>query len=179
MNMELLKPVLIELGVLGVFLTGLVLSRMLKRRWHPSEIIIMYVFGFLFEVLTAHMWSYLNVFLTFSFTVAKHISILSPLGWAGLVMGTTAIAERLWKRFRIRNRVARHCVLMMAWLLLGGGFEITFYNVGMFEYIRSQSTQVNFVLGQLPHMPPNMVFLGYFLIMPFISQYFRWLEDSI
>ena len=90
-----------EGSVLAVFLIGLLVSIKLKRRWHITEIITMYALGLLFEILTSHMWIYHNIFLVFPF--AEDISVTFPLGWAGMIMTATTMAETLWRKFEIRT----------------------------------------------------------------------------
>jgi hypothetical protein len=168
-----------EAGVLGVFLLGALVSRSLRRRWHGSEIATMYALGLLFEVLTAHMWTYHHIFLVFPFAVDRDISILFPLGWAGLIMTATPLAERVWERRRLTGRAARHLALAAVWLAVGGASEIAFYTAGMIEYVRTDATRVNFALGQLPHLPPTLVLLGYGLLQPFASHFFHWMEKGL
>ena len=85
------RMILTECGVLAVFFLGLWVSHWLGRRWHATEMVAMYALGLLFELLTAHLWMYHNVFLVFRFEVAGDISILFPLGWAGLVMTSSLL----------------------------------------------------------------------------------------
>src|SRR5690348_9629756 len=126
-----LRSVLTEGGVLLVFLIGVVVSRALGRRWHPSEIFTMYALGLLFEILTAHMWNYHHIFLIFPTRIDNDISILFPFGWAGLIMTATAIAERVWALTDMRNLLGRHLLLAGIWLAIGDLAETTFYNIGM------------------------------------------------
>ncbi len=169
--------VLTEMGVLGVFLVGIVTSRVLRRRWHPSEILVMYALGLLFEMLTAHFWEYQDIFLVFPFE--QDISVLFPLGWAGLIMTATSFAEHLWARFGVQSRLRRHLLLMACWLVVGNTAEIIFYNAGMIEYLRGPRSEINFILGQVPYLPPFMVLVGYGMGQPFVSHFFRWMEGGL
>ena len=174
-----LRSLLTEAGVLGVFAIGLYVSRAYKRRWHPSEIVTMYALGLLFEVLTSYMWDYHHIFLVYGFHIDHDISVLFPLGWAGLIMTVTPLAEHCWRRCRITSWWARHLVLMGVWLVVGDISETTFYNVGMIEYVRSDSTEMFFVLGQLPYFPPTMILVGYSLLHPFVTYFFQWMERGL
>lgn len=139
----------------------------------------MYALGLLFELLTAHMWTYHHIFLLLPTRIDHDISVLFPLGWAGLIMTATPVAESLWKRWRLNGPIQRHLVLMAAWLLIGDLSETTFYRAGMIEYVNDSSTAANFCLGQWPGLPPTMVLVGYGLLQPFVTHYFRWLERDI
>ncbi len=172
--------VLTECAVLGVFVIGLLVSRHFKRRWHVTEIMTMYALGLLLEVLTAHMWTYHNVFLLFDFRVAHDISVLFPLGWAGLIMIATPIAESAWRRWNVGSWWSRHLVLVVVWLMVGDTSETIFYNLGMIEYVRNDATEMNFLLGQLPRLPPTMILLvGFGVLLPLVSHFFRWMERSL
>ena len=39
--------------------------------------------------------------------------------------------------------------------------------------------EVNFILGQFPGLPPNMVLLGYGLLQPFVTYFLQWLEKGL
>ena len=171
------KEVFTESSVLAVFLVGLLVSAKLKRRWHTTEIITMYALGLLFEVLTAHMWIYHNIFLVFPFS--EDISVTFPLGWAGFVMTSTSIAETLWRRFEIETWWMKHVVLSASWLAVGGIAETVYYNGGLFDYVRDESAEIIFLLGQLEPLPPTVVLVVYGLCMPIVSQYFLWMERGL
>lgn len=173
------RTLLTEGGVLGVFVIGLLVSRRLKRRWHATEIITMYALGLLFEVLTSSMWNYHNIFLVFPFHFDSDISILFPLGWAGLIMVATPVAEHAWRRWKVKSWLTRGLLLTAIWLAIGSISETTFYNAGMIEYVRTTETGVLYLLGQLPGLPPTMVLLGYGLLPPLISVYFQWMERGL
>ncbi len=168
-----------EAGVLCVFLLGLGISRLFRRRWHPTEIMTMYALGLLFEVLTAYMWEYHNIILVFPFLIADDISATFPLGWAGLIMTVTSLVERLWGRWRIKGWWRRHLILMSAWLVIGDVTETIFHNAGMFEYVRDEHTRINFVLGQFKPLPPTVVLLGYGFLQPFVTWFFLWMERGL
>lgn len=174
-----LRMVLTEGAVVGVFLVGILVSRRFGRRWHATEIITMYVLGLLFEVLTAYMWKYHYIFLTYPIDIDGDISVLFPLGWAGMIMVTTTLAEVLWVSIGTKKWWSRHLVLMVVWLVIGDLAETTFYQIGMIEYVHNERTEVNFVLGQLPGLPPTMVLLFYGLAQPLFSQYFLWMERGL
>jgi len=173
------RMLLTECGVLGVFVGGLLVSRCFKRRWHATEIITMYAFGLLFELLTADLWNYHNIFLVFPFRVDRDISVLFPLGWSGLIMTATPIAEYSWRRWKVNSWWARYLLIVIVWLVIGGISETTFYNVGMIGYVHNESTRVSFILGQLPYLPPTMILAGYGLIPPLVSYFFRWMENGV
>ncbi len=170
------RSILTELGVLGVFLIGVLVSRKLKRRWHPTEVAVMYSLGLLFEVLTCHMWHYHYIFLIYPLYIANDISVVFPLGWAGLIMTATPIAEKIWKKARVKLWIMRHLILMGTWLIVGDTAETIFCNIGMIEYINNEATKVNFLLGQAPYLPPTVVLVGYGLLQPFVSWFLRWME---
>src|SRR5689334_8304475 len=144
------RAVLTEGAVLGVFGAGLAVSRLLHRPWRVAEILTMYVVGLLFEVLTCYMWRYHHLFLLLPWPLDDDISILLPLGWAGMIMTATPIAERLWRSWRARSGLERHLVLAAVWLVTGVAAETAFYRIGMIEYVRDPRTEVNFLLGQAP-----------------------------
>jgi len=173
------RAVLTECGVLGLFIIGLLLSYRYKRWWHPTEIIAMYSLGLLFEVLTAYMWIYHNIIFVFPFEIDHDISVFFPLGWAGMIIIATTLTETLWTAIGVRKWWSRHVWLSAVWLVFGGLTEITFHKIGMIEYVRDERTGVNFLLGQMPGMPPTMVLLFYGILPPLISQYFRWAERGL
>lgn len=174
-----LRSLATELAVLGVFAIGLLLSRRLGRRWSPMEILLMYGIGLLFEILTAHMWRYHHIAFLLPSRVDDDLSIFFPLGWAGLITGATSIAEALWRRWRVRGWFRQQAVLVVTWLLYGDIIETIFYRIGMIEYVRDPSTEVNFLLGQVPGLPPTMILIGYGLLQPFATRMFQRLERDL
>ena len=166
-----------EGSVLAVFLIGLLVSIKLKRRWPITEIITMYALGLLFEILTSHMWIYPNIFLVFPF--AEDISVIFPLGWAGMIMTATTMAETLWRKFEIRTWWMKHVVLMLSWWVVGDIAETILYNTGLFDYARDASTELTFILGQVEPLPPTMILVGYGLLQPIVSYYFLWMEKGL
>jgi len=168
-----------EGGVFCVFIIGVLVSRLLGRRWHPAEVVFIYVLGLLFEVLTSYMWEYHHILVKLPLAVAGDISALFPLGWAGLVMMATALAERVWGRYRIGAWWARHLVLVVAWLVVGDTSETLFYNAGLFSYVRDERTAFIFAWGQAEPFPPTFILLGYGILLPFVSHYLRWLERGL
>ncbi len=137
------QALMTEAGVLAILICGFLASRALGRRWHFTEVMIMYTLGLLFEILTSHMWRYHNIFLLLPLLCAEDISILFPLAWAGLVMTATAMAEYIWRRHTV-TRMGRHAIMMLVWFLIGNIFETLFYNVGVIEYVRDEHTAINF-----------------------------------
>jgi len=172
------RAVATEGAVLGVFGIGWLVSRALRRPWRAAEVLTMYMVGMLFEVLTCFMWQYHHIFLVLPWPLDNDISILFPLGWAGMIMTATPVAERLAARWRARSGLARHLVLAGVWLVIGAAAETTFYRIGMIEYIRDARTEVNFLLGQAPGLPPTLVLLCYGITQPFFSRYLQWLERA-
>lgn len=172
------RAVLNESLVLGVFALGLVLAARGRRRWRWTEIVVMYLMGLLFEVLTAHLWRYHDLLLVLPGPIDDDLSVLLPLGWAGWIMTTHAIAVRLWERWRIRSAWTRHLVLMGVWLVIGSAAETLFYRIGMIEYVHAESGGMLFVLGQIPGLPPTNVLLGYAGIPPVAVQFMRALAAS-
>ena len=168
-----------ELAVLGVFATGLLISRRLGRRWSGMELLMMYFVGLLFEVLTAYIWRYHHIMFLLPSKVDDDLSIFFPLGWAGLITAATSTAEWLWRRWNVRGWWARHGVLTVVWLACGDTAETIFYRIGMIEYVRDPSTGVNFLLGQVSGLPPTMILLGYGVLQPFASRMFQRLERDL
>ncbi len=168
-----------EAAVLGVFLTGLLISRRLGRRWSGMELLLMYFVGLMFELYTAYMWHYHHILFLLPSQVDSDLSVLFPLGWAGLITGATAIAETLWRRWKVRGWWRQHAVLMLTWLAYGDVVETIFYRIGMIEYVRTPSTEVNFLLGQAPGLPPTMILIGYGLLQPFATRMFQRLERDL
>lgn len=174
-----LRAIATEAGVFGVFLVGLLISRALRRRWHPAEVAVMYLAGLLFELLTAHFWTYHHIFLVLPTRVDLDISIIFPLGWAGFVMAVTAVTEEGWRRWRMRRIWARAAWMALVSLTVGDAFETFFYRIGMIEYVRSEETRVAFILGQLPGLPPSMILSNYAIVLPCFVLFFRWLERGL
>ena len=174
-----LRSLLTEGAVLGVFLAGLGVSRALRRPWTGGEVAVMYVVGLMFEVLTCYMWKYHHIFLILPTPLDDDISALFPLGWAGLLMATTSLAEAAWARWRGSGWWARHLILMGVWLLIGDLSETTFAGIGMIEYVRQPNTEINFALGRLPGLPPTMILVTYPVFMPWGSHFIRWLERGL
>lgn len=174
-----LRSLATECAVLGVFALGLLVSRRLGRRWSPMELVLMYAVGLLFEVLTAFMWRYHHIAFRLPSRVDDDLSIFFPLGWAGMITGATAVAEWVWRRWRIRGWWRRHAVLMGVWLVFGDTAETIFHRIGMIEYVREPSTEINFLLGQIPGLPPTMILLCYGLVQPFVSKLFQRLERDL
>jgi hypothetical protein len=168
-----------EAAVLGVFAAGLLVSKTLRRRWSPMEIVLMYAVGLLFEILTAFMWRYHHILFVLPSRVDDDLSIFFPLGWAGMITGATAVGERLADRWRVRGAWGRHGVLALAWLVIGDLAETTFHRIGMIEYVRSPDTEFNFWLGRVPGLPPTMILLGYGIFQPFASRLFQRLERDL
>lgn len=170
-----LRMLMTEAAVLAVFPLGLFLARRLGRGWHLSEIVILYGVGLLFEILTAHMWTYHHVFLVLPTPIDSDISLLFPLGWVGFVLTATALAEYFWKKFKAQRWWVRHGILMLTWLPVGLIGEIIFYRIGMIEYIDPR----RLILGQLPFLPPTLYLIGYAITPPFFSQFLLWLERDL
>lgn len=171
-----LRSLLTEAGVACVFLSGLVVSRRLNRTWTGGELVVMYLIGLLFEVMTCYMWQYHHIVLIIPTPLDNDISALFPLGWAGLLMATTSLAEAVWARWRLVRWWSRHLVLMGLWLVVGDCSETIFAGIGMIEYIRDPRTETNFLLGRIPGLPPTMILATYPVFMPLGSQFIRWLE---
>jgi hypothetical protein len=171
------RACLTEAGVLGVFLLGLLVSRSLGRRWHVTEIAMMYVIGLLFEILTAYWWTYRNIFILLPIPINRDISALFPLGWAGLNLISASIAERFWDMHDIKTWWKRHGVLMAVWLIVGSISEATFNAAGMMEYVDRPTRRL--LLGQLPNLPPTIYMVGYAFLPPVITQFFRWMERGL
>ena len=178
-----IRALFFKAAILAVFALGLLVARLFRRRWAASEISVMYVLGLLFEIVTGYMWNYHDIFIHFGSVFPAYfggdISLLFPLGWAGWIMTCTTLAEEIWKRRAIRSWWARHLVLAAVWLIVGSAGETAFYRMGMIEYVRNDMTRVNFLLGQVPGLPPTMILVGYGILQPFFSHYFRWLESDM
>jgi hypothetical protein len=177
------RAILVKAAILAVFAAGLLVARAYRRRWPPAEIAVMYLVGLLFEIVTGYMWNYHYIFIRYpSFlpvNLGGDISLLLPLGWAGWIMICTTLAEEIWDRYRLLSTWSRHLALSAVWLVIGAAGETLFYRMGMIEYVRNDATRVNFLLGQAPGLPPTMILVGYGLLQPFFSHYFRWLETSL
>jgi len=171
------RAVLSESAILGVFFLGLFLSRWLGGRRHPSELVLLFAVGLLFEILTAHLWTYHHVFLVLPTPIDSDISVMLPLGWTGLVLFSTAAAERVWARWGLSRWWAKHGVLAGIWLLCGAVGETFFYNIGVIEYIDIPARV--FILGQLKPLPPTNYLVGYALVPPLFSQFLLWLERGL
>lgn len=174
-----LRSILTEGAVLAVFFVGIIVSRRFNRRWTGGELVVMYFIGLLFEVMTSYMWQYHHIFLILPTPIDSDISVLFPLGWAGMLMITTTLAEAMWARWKVARWWSRHLVLMAVWLVVGDVAETAFYNIGMIEYVREPRTEINFVLGQLPGLPPTLVLATYPIIQPLGSIFLRWLERGL
>jgi len=172
------RALLNESLVLGVFVLGLAVAARSRRRWRWPDIVVMYLMGLLFELLTAHMWRYHDIFLILPSSIDDDLSVLFPLGWAGWIMTTDAVAGRLADRGRIRSWWARHLVLMGVWLVIGDAAETLFYRIGMIEYIRDEATRVNYLLGQIPGLPPTVILAGYAVVPPLAVQFMRALSAT-
>ncbi|MFA6030348.1 MAG: hypothetical protein WC969_10880 [Elusimicrobiota bacterium] len=172
-----LRSALTEAAVLAVFLGGIAVSRALKRRWSAPEVVLMCSIGLLFELLTAHWWNYRNIFILIPTPIDDDISALFPLGWAGLMMIATPVAERLRERWGLARWWQGHLVMMGVWLVVGSISEATFNAIGMIEYV--DRPQLRLLLGQLPGLPPTIYMVGYAFLPALIAQIFRWLERSL
>jgi hypothetical protein len=173
----------VKAAILAVFAASLLVARIFRRHWPPAEISVMYLLGLMFEIATGYMWNYHHLFIRFPSVFPAYfggdISVLLPFGWAGWIMICTTLAEEIWDRWRVRRLFARHLILAAVWLIIGSAGETLFYRIGMIEYVKNDMTRVNFLLGQVPGLPPTMILAGYGLLMPFFSHYFRWLERSM
>src|SRR6185436_11634639 len=107
------------------------------------------------------------------------ISALFPLGWAGLLMMTTSLAEAGWARWKVTRWWGRHLLLMTVWWVIGDLSETTFAGIGMIEYVRQPNTELNFLLGRISGLPPTMILVSYPVFMPLGSHFIRWLERGL
>lgn len=161
-----------EIGVIGIFISGVLLSSKLQRPFKLSVIFWLYIFGLTFEIIFEDKWVYKHIV----FAIRDDISITFPLGWVGLSMICITLSEFLYCKVKavsiveIRDNLL-HRFDIVIWILIGTISETTFYRTGMIDQYCGY-----YFMGMSPLGPPWIILIFYGIFPGFvISMMVRYL----